>query len=204
MHHWRISLASLMGLVVFAAVGLVGLREGTPFWGQSLYWLALLAVLGASIHGVLSDGATRAGRIGFALFGGVYLVLAANGQPSLPHPLAPMTSALMLLHNRIHLGGPIEMITSSNVRVWTISGGSLSTSTNGGFTTIYPRPNSFFAGGSAGSRNFESYAQAGHSIFAVLFGLFGAVWARMAWIRATRPRDADVALSSEPPTGAAG
>jgi hypothetical protein len=73
-----ISIAGMLGVVLFGAVALAALRSGSDLWLSGVYTTAL-GVLGfATLGAVLRRGPARAYWVGFAIFGWGYLALA-NG-----------------------------------------------------------------------------------------------------------------------------
>ena len=95
MKPFRVSIAGVMGIVVIAAVGLMGLREGTPIWASLTFGLTLLFLLGASLNAALRKPIDRAGWLGFAaMFGWVYLLL--NFGPWAKLELPPMPNAWLV------------------------------------------------------------------------------------------------------------
>jgi hypothetical protein len=71
----RFSLANLLGIVAVIALGLTGLSSATTFWTSAAATVTLGLLLAALLGAVLLRGADRAFWLGFALFGGTYLVL---------------------------------------------------------------------------------------------------------------------------------
>ena len=85
-------------------VGLVGLREGTEVWASLRFALTAIALLRAVPSLIYSQGAERAGWVGFTLFGWVYLVFMfstwSGESPGIPS--LPASSLLTTVHERIH------------------------------------------------------------------------------------------------------
>ena len=75
MHPRRISLASLLGIVAVAGLGLAGLKSATVLWTTAATTVTLGLLLAAVLGAALLRGAERAFWLGFALFGWVYLLL---------------------------------------------------------------------------------------------------------------------------------
>jgi hypothetical protein len=74
----RITIAGSLGLVLFVALALAGLRSGSVYWVTALAWVLLLW-LSASILGVIyRRGRARVFWTGFAVFGWIYLMLIHN------------------------------------------------------------------------------------------------------------------------------
>lgn len=109
----RVSIAWLMGSVVVVAFGLAALAADTEIWCSATYTLAL-GLIGLGIAGaILGRGHSRAFWVGFAVFGGGYLVLAydvpesvtswiyRSPKPSVPGPMRPPLVTNVLLE---HLG----------------------------------------------------------------------------------------------------
>src|SRR5262245_46171736 len=124
----RISLAGLMALVLFVAVGIAALRNSSEMWAGVML-LATLGMLASSILGIVyrTDG-RRAWWLGFALFGWGYFALAY-----LPgvRPKLPTTGLLAYTHTKL-IPAPGRLgafrITSAGpgrVRLVSGSGGSV-------------------------------------------------------------------------------
>jgi hypothetical protein len=71
----RLSLAALMGIVIVAGLGLASLRFATVLWTAAATTVTLALLLSAVLGSLFLRGYNRAYWVGFALFGGVYLVL---------------------------------------------------------------------------------------------------------------------------------
>ena len=71
----RLTLASLLGIVAMAALGLAGLRSASTVWTSAAATLTLGLLLGAVLGGCLLDVKEQVFCRGFGLFGIVYLVL---------------------------------------------------------------------------------------------------------------------------------
>lgn len=172
MRNMRLTLAGLMGLVAVAAIGVMGLKQGTPTWAALIFWSVVTLVLGAIVHGAASDGPRRARLLGFALFAGVYLAIYLADEGGTAMPTYPVHRGLEAMHARIHPSEPTVAIniTATPIMVtgpvtWTTSPGGTVLS-----SAIAPAPRAW--GG-----NLTSYSQVGNSLAALLFGLGGAVWA---------------------------
>jgi hypothetical protein len=75
-----ISIAGMLGVVLFGAVALAALRSGSDLWTSGVYTTAL-GVLGfATLGAVLRRGPVRAYWVGFAIFGWGYLALAHGAE----------------------------------------------------------------------------------------------------------------------------
>src|SRR4051794_34815811 len=71
----RLSIAGLLGIVAVAALGMTGLRSATTFWTSAAGTITLGLFLGSILGACMLRGRERAGCVGFALFGIVYLIL---------------------------------------------------------------------------------------------------------------------------------
>ena len=72
----RISIRILMAFIFVAGVGLAALRNANEFWAGMMLLLALAAVGIAVLGGLFSRGRERAWWVGFAVFGGGYLIVS--------------------------------------------------------------------------------------------------------------------------------
>jgi hypothetical protein len=71
----RFSIRTLMACVLLSAVGLAALRSASRLWAGIMMMLALAAIGVAILGAALMRGRERAWWLGFAVFGGGYLVL---------------------------------------------------------------------------------------------------------------------------------
>src|SRR4051794_1171896 len=96
----RFRIKGLMALVLALAVGLAALRNANDAWAGGLL-LATPLLLGlALIAALCGEGRLRAGRLGFAVLGGVYLALAFLGLPEGQLARLPTSRLLRLVHER--------------------------------------------------------------------------------------------------------
>ncbi len=72
----RFSLASLLAVVFFVAVGSAALANATDLWRQITVTLTVVCLLLATLAAVFSRGQTRLFAGGFALTGWLYMTLA--------------------------------------------------------------------------------------------------------------------------------
>jgi hypothetical protein len=75
MPRFRISLASMLGIVAVMAMGLAGIVSASTLWTTVAATVTLALLLSAAIAARLLDGLERAFWAGFALFGWTYLLL---------------------------------------------------------------------------------------------------------------------------------
>ena len=95
----RFTIRMLMALVVVTAVGLAALRNADGLWAGCLLLVTLTLLLTSVLGAVYTTGHSRAGWLGFSLFGFAYLVLAFS--PLLPDRLTGNFPTLQLL-NYVH------------------------------------------------------------------------------------------------------
>jgi hypothetical protein len=81
MRRFRFSIASLLGVVLFAALALAALRAATDAWDSGVFTTTVLIFLVALLLTVHGTERRRAYWLGFALFGWAYL--AASLIPSI-------------------------------------------------------------------------------------------------------------------------
>src|SRR5689334_10460965 len=72
---YRVSIAALMVLVLFLAIGFAALRSGSDWWASATFSATLLALALAAPLAVYRRGPRRAFWAWFAAFGAAYLVL---------------------------------------------------------------------------------------------------------------------------------
>ncbi len=69
MRRFRFSIASLLVVVLYVAVGFAALRESNEIWDSGLFTLTLAALLISILLAVHRTESRRAFWLGFALFG---------------------------------------------------------------------------------------------------------------------------------------
>ena len=128
MRAMRFSIAGLMGVVLFAAIGFAALRNPSETWA-GIVLLATLGALGvATVGAFCHSAATRGGFLGFAVFGWIYMIAAFH--PFFGHwPTLPTQSLIELLAPRIAgIDGPFPAFGGMGG----MGGGMRSVSTNRG------------------------------------------------------------------------
>ena len=189
----RFSILTLMGCVLACGIGFAALRDANPIWA-SVMGLATLALLGVAVLGIVHRrGRKRAWWLGFALFGGLYHLLAAGPWVAdVTRPTLPTTQLLDYTHSLVV--GPGAVVWTTNA----LPAGSATTlglqSTGGTNLTLTPQTHilsvvtappggaqtSFLMSGSnlrmllPGAVNYEPFLRVGHCLFAIMIGLLGA------------------------------
>jgi hypothetical protein len=192
MRRFRFSIASLLALVVFVAVGLAALQAASDVWDGGVFALTLLTLLTATLLAVHRRGRERAFWMGFTLFGSAYLVasLVPNVEPRLPS-----TRGLAYLDSK--LSKRVVGFTWSTVSgVSTISGNVPQTYTftvDGSNLAANSLPTARLwniAGsppaGSSGS--VENFVRIGHSLLAFVMALVGGHLSRFLFEHGRRRR----------------
>jgi hypothetical protein len=176
----RFSIGSLLVAVLAAGVGFAALRESTDVWDSGVFTVAVASFLLAALLALHREGPRRAFWLGFALFGGTYLV--ASLLPSVESRLltsrglvyldskVPRESVVTWLAKgtRIRSGaGRVVAFapdgrlfaesTQRSVRLWDLASGKL------------------LAGPDGSSENF---VRIGHSLLALLLGCLGGLLSR--------------------------
>ncbi len=192
----RISIRSLLGFVIVAAVGLAALRNASDSWAGMMLLLAGAAVHIAVLGAILMRGRERAWWSGFALSCGGYMAAALS-------PLRPQFGTTLLL-DHVHakvVGSSIATVEVSRIdrssvlyRLVTSDGGVSertvansvyqSTPVNDLLATIEPanRWRSLLPG----AANLDAFQRVGHCLFALLAGLLGGSVATWFWKRRER------------------
>src|SRR4051794_10165401 len=98
MRRFRFSIASLLVVVLFVAVGFAALRESNDLWDSGLFTMTLTGLLVSVLLAVHRTEFERAFWLGFALFGSTYLALSLV--PSIEHRLLT-TKALTYLDSKV-------------------------------------------------------------------------------------------------------
>jgi hypothetical protein len=93
----RISVRSLMAVVLISAIGLAALRNASSLWAGIILLLDMVALGGAVLGAAIMRGREQAWWLGFAVFGAGYLIAASS---SLGTEL-PTTQMLCYVHSQV-------------------------------------------------------------------------------------------------------
>jgi hypothetical protein len=193
MRHFRFSIASLLLVVLFVAVGFAALRESSDLWESGIFSLALASLLTSILLTVHRTESRRAFWIGFTVFGWGYLGLSLVGSIE---PRLMTTKALAYLDSKVPGRSPAFKLyatmnsgTGSNqVQNVTVSfdGNQPATSTQGQ-VKIWDATTGKLLGGWIGTT--ENFMRIGHSLFALLAGWFGGLLSRRLWQASRLPQE---------------
>jgi len=180
----RFSIAGLMGVILFAALGLAALRNPTETW-DGVIFLLTCGVLTLAVVGVACrSGAERAWWLGFALFGWGYFALAFSS----PHEVLPRLPTSVLLK--------AVMPKLVEPGMWAGMGG--------GMRSIGPRfqfGGMVGVGGGASSSGLSPW-RIGHCLWSLLAAILGGTLARLLFAGPAQRQDKPVA-HAQPPARAA-
>ena len=190
MRKLRVSIASLLGVILILGVGFAALRESSDLWDSGVFALTLAALLISILLAVHRTESRRAFWIGFALFGWIYLGLSLV--PSIESRLIT-TKALAHLDSKVpgrslaftaRLSGKGSVAPGNQTQnlALTIDGNQLATS-NKGVVGLWDETGKLLGGWIGTTENF---VRIGHTLFALLAGWFGGQLSRRIW-RASRP-----------------
>jgi hypothetical protein len=184
MRRFRFTIASLLIVVVFLAVGFAALRESNELWDIGIFTATLGVLLVSLLLAIHRTETTRAFWLGFALFGWCYLV--GTLIPPIESRLMT-TKALAYLDSKLQerpatlytvissgtgsgsttnqiqsialntLGNPLTTSSPGRVRIWDVATGRL-------------------VGGWGGTT--EHFVRIGHTLFAVIVGWLGGLLSR--------------------------
>jgi hypothetical protein len=193
----RISIRTLMAFILVSAVGLAALRNANELWAGMMLLLALASVGVAILGAALMKGRERAWWLGFAVFGGGYLVAA----------LCPVRSDLAttrLLHYVIAQSSLQPVIVARTpARNFRMIDGRYDKAALDSFARdsgpgiplidvkddkviVLQEPPTRWRGILPGTANRDAFVHAGHSVFSLLAGLVGGTLAMWFWRRRER------------------
>jgi hypothetical protein len=193
----RISIRTLMAFILVSAVGLAALRNADEVWAGMMLLLAMVAVGVAILGATLMRGRERAWWLGFAVFGGGYLVAA----------LCPVRSDLAttrLLHYVIAQSSLQPVIVARTpARNFRMIDGRYDKAALDSFARdsgpgiplidvkddkviVLQEPPTRWRGILPGTANRDAFVHAGHSVFSLLAGLVGGTLAMWFWRRRER------------------
>ncbi len=184
MRHIRFSIASLLLVVLFAAIGFAALRESSDLWESGVFSLTLAALLVPILLAVHRSESRRAFWLGFAVFGWAYLALSLV--PSIESRLLT-TKVLTYLDSKvpgrssgvfmIQLAGTGSGSPSNQAQGITFNAvGNQPATSLPGVVRVWDAGTGRLLGGWSGST--ENFVRIGHSLLAVLAGWFGGMLSR--------------------------
>jgi hypothetical protein len=196
----RFTILGLMGLVLGLAVAIAALRNADDYWAGGLMLATALLIGVVTLGAVYDSGRRRAGRLGFAVFGGGYFALAFLGLSDQNLAKLPTTWLLLYVHQRVlppqtfaftviapGQTGQGTILTSD------VTAGPLANTITTTTTSRYIVANKVSGDTSArwrsllpGAANYEAFSVVGHCLFALLAGLLGMVIARRYQARQER------------------
>lgn len=98
----KFSLRTLLLAVVAASCGLMGLRKSSADWTAGIVTATLIGILGAVLLAIYGGSVRRPGRVGFALFAGVYFLLFFRYSNRQVFKAWSTTKAVEFLFERFH------------------------------------------------------------------------------------------------------
>jgi hypothetical protein len=190
----RYSILRLMGFILVLAVGLAALRDANDQWAGGMILATSLLIGIATLGGLFGADRLRAGRLGFAVFGGGYFALAFLGLSEGNLSKLPTTWLLAYVHQRVSPpqtytftvtgSAPGQtgqgLVLMSNVRPGPIANTVTTTTTSQASmaSTVDPAIANRWKSLLPGAANYESFSVVGHCLFALLACLLGAAIAR--------------------------
>ncbi|MFI5461519.1 MAG: hypothetical protein ACHRXM_39505 [Isosphaerales bacterium] len=186
----RFTIASLLIVVLFLAVGFAALREASELWASGIFTLTLGVLLVSILLAVHRDSTRRAFWIGFALFGWGYL--GPSLVPSIESRLIT-TKALAYLDSKVPGRSPavftIQFTTSAaggvNKQIQAVAFAPTLTTVNQGTVRLWDSATGKLLQGWGGTT--ENFVKIGHSLFALLAGWLGGLLSRRLGRTSTAP-----------------
>jgi hypothetical protein len=194
MRRFKISIAGMMLAVAVAALGVVGLKEGTDLWASATFTLTVMILLGAILNAWHGRGSRRAFWAGFVLFGWVYLLWIfrpwTNQRNQLDVPPVLTSVLLDVVHEHIHVEP--QYIPNPNFPSLPSPAPAVAYSAS----EMILKPGIVYWRG-----DIESYRQVGHCLAALLFGLVGGAWSVYTHARSGRASGVAESQSEHPQGG---
>jgi hypothetical protein len=202
MRRIRLTIASLLVVVLLIAVGFAALRESSDLWESGIFSMTLVVLLASILLAIHRNDARRALWVGFALFGWTYLGLSLV--PPIESRLVT-TRALAYLDSKvpgrtqsfftIQLTGTVSGTPGNQVQSVAFSpdGRQIATSSLG-TVKLWDAATGRLLGGWAGTT--ENFVRIGHSLLALLAGWLGGLLSRRLW-RASRSPQESAAVDAQ-------
>jgi hypothetical protein len=207
----RISVRSLMVVIVGTAVGLAGLRNANKYWAAVILTGVELAVATSVVGALALRGREQCGWAGFAVFSGVYLVVAIGNifpdefkeslgtTAALKYIQSQVTdqlSALVTQRHRAQLAQEIRELQDaggSNARIAKLTNVLSKVDTAIKIQQAAPAPAIRWLW-LPGATNGNEFLYIGHSLFALLSGLIGTAVGKTFYARRERNGNAPAVL----------
>lgn len=183
----RFTIASLLGVVLVAAVGTAALRAATDLWDSVLFSATILALLAAVLLAVHRRGLRRAYWLGFAIFGAAYLVasvippvacrlLTTTALSALGSKVLAINGAGMAVAD-VDNDGSIDLFVTNalgrSVLYRNQGNGTFQDVTSSGLVSSVLRPLMAAPGGSQ-----ENFVRIGHTLVALVVAFLGGQLSR--------------------------
>jgi hypothetical protein len=166
----RFSIARLLLLIGFVAVGFAALRQGTQAWATGLFSLALLVLGVAWLGAAFPRGFSRAFYAGTAFWRSAYMMLCYGPGCSEVRPFLATTALIESIFPRIHPGQAV-------FTMGTPPPSNLFTRYSPGRPVTVPRNATLWVA-PGGWVSWPAFERIGHSLFSFLFSLAGGGVAR--------------------------
>jgi hypothetical protein len=190
----RISLATMMSIVVFAAIAFTAMLGGNDAWGSVIIFVTLGAFLVSILGIVHRRERQRAWWLGFFLFGSAYLVVAFTPLLAAVETNLPTAKLLQCFYREIELSTSfqaarqraVEQMREEHDRNASIQEGSPEAyAARKRWRAIYDQANSF----DDGTRR-NNFMNVGHCLSALLCAIFGAAMSSRMYRGATGASEA--------------
>jgi hypothetical protein len=198
MRNLRFNIASILGVILFVAVGFAALRESDDLWDSGIFTLTLGVLLVSILLAVHRGEAKQAFWVGFALFGWGYLALSLI--PSIESRLVT-TKGLAYVDSKVPRRPPgVVTLTLADIALrstsnqiqkvaFTVDGTKVAASSHGVVRLWDGATGKLLSGWSGTTENF---IRIGHSLFALVAAwLGGHVSRRLS--RGSRPPEVSAA-----------
>jgi hypothetical protein len=193
----RLTILSLMWLVLALAVAIAALRNADDYWAGAMILATPLLFCVAAIGALCGEERSRDRRLGFAILGGGYFALVFLGLSDQNLSRLPTARLLAYVHQRVSppqtftyavTGSMTAPASPGTIILADIRPGPLNLVTT---TTTISAPNpdptstaitpNRWKSLLPGAANYEAFSIVGHCLFALLAGSLGAMVAR--WFR---------------------
>jgi hypothetical protein len=197
----RFTILSLMGLVLVLGIAIAALRNADDYWAGGMI-LATPFLLGVALIAALcGDERSRTRRLGFAILGGGYFVLAFLGLSEPYRTLLPTSRLLAYVHQQVAPPQTLTLTvtTSTGARAashWAVVSSNSNPVPTYLVATTAPSNVPVFSSSAVmpnrwksllpGAANEQAFRIVGHCLFALLAGVLGAAIAQ--WFQKRRER----------------
>ncbi|MBW3595727.1 MAG: hypothetical protein KY475_00465 [Planctomycetes bacterium] len=173
---FRFSMAALLALVSFAAVGCAALIKSNELWRQTTITLTIGVLLTATLAAIIGRADRRGVATGFALYGWAYILLSFVSPLGLRDDLLTNKSVAWLYQMAHENDSAVQASSPQPAIVYSLDGRLVVQGSGDAVRLWDAASRQQIVAGSVVS--YENFGDIGHSLWAIIVACLGAIAAR--------------------------